>query len=209
MKIEYKFNWRYNPKSNRLEDYDYSINWAYFITICCKDRQEYFWKVIDWKMILNEMGNIIKEYYIEIKKKYSYIILDEFIVMPNHIHFIIFIRSRDVDLSRLNNINDNKDVTQKDAINGHLYKKNERWWFSSNKNCMLEDWLWKVINWYKWRCSFEINNKNNFDRYFAWQRNYFDRIIRNDDELYKIRKYIKNNPLKWELEKDNEQWILM
>ncbi len=200
MKIEYKYNYKYNPKSNRLHGYDYSENWAYFITICCKDRQEYFWEIIEGKMILNKYWEVVKKYYFEMQDKYDYIVLDEFVIMPNHIHFIIFIEE------------DNEWKGNKwewEAINGHLYIGWNKWWFAKEKNCMLENWIWKVINWYKWRCSFDMNNKNNFDVYFAWQKNYYDRIIRNEDELQKVREYIVNNPLKWELNKDNEQWIFI
>ena len=57
---EYKYKQIYNPKSNRLQDYNYSQNWWYFITICTKDRENYFGEIINWKMILNEYGKIAK-----------------------------------------------------------------------------------------------------------------------------------------------------
>ena len=60
MDIEEKYKFRFNPKSNRLQNYDYSSNGAYFITICTKDRQHYFWEVVDWKMILCSIGIELK-----------------------------------------------------------------------------------------------------------------------------------------------------
>jgi len=93
MEIEYKFKEKYNPKSNRLDNYDYSSNWWYFITICTKDREEYFWKIINWEMILNEYWNIV---FNEIKNIDN---IDEFIIMPNHIHLILFIEHKNVETS--------------------------------------------------------------------------------------------------------------
>ena len=73
--------------------------------------------------------------------------------------------------------------------------------------------LWKIINWFKWRCKFEIGKVYKKldinDPWFLWQPNYYDRIIRNEDELIKVRNYISNNPLKWEQEKNENIWIFM
>ena len=205
MEIEYKFNYRFNPKSNRLENYNYSENWWYFITICTKDRQEYFGEIIDGEMISNNIWKEIEKYYLEIPEKYNYALIDEFIIMPNHIHFIIFINQK----NKKDVINEWNAIMQ-DAINGHLYSniENDYGWFAGEKNCMIQKSLGKIINWFKWRCTFEINKKQN-EIYFKWQNNYFDRIIRNENELNRIRKYIFENSLKWELEKNNEQWIFI
>lgn len=62
MHWDYKFKNKYNTKSNRLQDFDYSSNWWYFITICTKNRQNYFGEIIDWEMILNDIWKI--EWYI-------------------------------------------------------------------------------------------------------------------------------------------------
>jgi len=145
-----KFKWKYNLKSNRLKWYNYSSEWAYFITICCKDMEEYFGKIVDWKMLLNEMWKIVEKYYLEISEHFKYIVINEYIIMPNHIHFVVFIENNDI----------NQDILNKDEWN--------KWGFAKDKNCMLQNWLWKMINWYKWRCSFEINNKLNFDWRFTW-----------------------------------------
>ena len=194
MDIEYKFNYRYNPKSNRLENYDYSENWWYFITICTKDRQEYFGEVIEGEMILNECWKIVEKYYLEIPKHFENVIVDEFIIMPNHIHFIIFIDN--------NNLWNKKDVALL-----HLYKNK----FSKEYYSNISPKKWEIgtiIRSFKSICTREINKIEN-ELYFVWQKNYYDRIIRNENELNRIRRYIIENPLKWEIEKDNEQWIFI
>jgi len=193
MDIEYKFDYKFNPRSNRLENYNYSENWWYFITICTKDREKYFGKIIDWKMILNEYGKIVNSEINNIPIFRKNVILDEYIIMPNHIHMNLF----------LNNVNKKMFLPN---ISTWKWIRNEDNYFS--KISPSKNSLWNIIKLFKWHVSRNINAKWK-EPYFAWQKNYYDRIIRNDEELHKIRKYIKNNPLKWQIEKDNEIWIFM
>ena len=177
---EKKFKWKYNINSNRLKWYDYSSEWAYFITICCKDREEHFWEIIDWKMILNKIWKIVKSCYLEIPNHFPNVLLDEYIIMPDHIHFIIFI--------------------------------NELWYFVETKNFLsLQRWtyrmIWSIVRGFKIWITKWIRDNKDIDN--IWQPNYYDRIIRNEDELNRIRKYIINNPLKWEQEKNENLWIFM
>ena len=78
-------------KLNRLKDYDYSQNGYYFVTICTKNREAWFGKIESDKMILNMFGEITKNFWVEIPKHFKNVSLDEFIVMPNHIHGIVII----------------------------------------------------------------------------------------------------------------------
>lgn len=194
MQVEYKYNFIFNPKSNRLEDFEYSGEWAYFITICCKDRQKYFWEILDSEMILNEYGRIVEEDLKNLEKYYGNIIVDEFVIMPNHIHFILFIKG-----------------TKKDVSEKHLYNEEEIINFSKEyySNISPKRWeLGSIIKSFKWYASKKLNKLND-KIFFAWQKNYYDRIIRDEFELQKIRNYIKINPKKWNLEKDNTEWIFM
>ena len=213
MDIEYKFNYRFNSKSNRLENYDYSENWWYFITICTKDRQEYFGEIIHWKMILNE---IWRELDLEIKNIPTFrknVSLDEYVIMPNHIHIILFLQNnncRDVPVEHLKG-----KAEIKNDIGNNMFHRNistgEKQNFSKEYYSDISPKKWKLWNVIKLFKSFFTKNINNSQDkiYFAWQNNYYDRIIRNENELDRIRKYIYENPLKWELEKDNEQWIFI
>ena len=78
-------------KLNRLKNYDYSQSGCYFVTICTKNKEEWLGQIESGKMILNKFGEITKNFWVEIPKHVNNITLDEFIVMPNHIHGIVLI----------------------------------------------------------------------------------------------------------------------
>jgi putative transposase len=78
-------------KHIRLTDWDYSSEGIYFITICCQDRQSFFGKIKDNVMILFEIGLIASQYWLKIPDHFPHVKLDEFVVMPNHIHGIIIL----------------------------------------------------------------------------------------------------------------------
>ncbi len=192
MQPENKFKQIYNPKSNRFQNFDYSSNWWYFITICTKDRENYFGEIIDWEIILNDFWKIAEKYYLEIPKHFPFVELDEFVIMPNHVHFIIFI----------------VDDIGRDVAMQHLYD-NDKFTKEYYSNISPKKWeLWTIIRSFKSICTKTINKFQNKTS-FAWQPNYYDRIIRNEEELQKIRKYILENPLKRELDKNNMENIFM
>ncbi|MEK7432122.1 MAG: hypothetical protein AABZ74_03230 [Cyanobacteriota bacterium] len=89
---------KYNPekhhrKSTRLKNYDYSSNGAYFVTICVKNRECIFGEIKDGEIILSKIGEIVKNNWLEIKNNFENIDIDEFVIMPNHLHVIILINS--------------------------------------------------------------------------------------------------------------------
>ena len=80
---------RRKRKRNRLQNYDYSQNGYYFVTICAQNREEFFGKIKNNKMILNEYGIMAKKFLLDIPNHFSNAQIDEFIVIPNHIHGIV------------------------------------------------------------------------------------------------------------------------
>ena len=79
-------------KSIRLKHYDYSSPGLYFITICCYKRQCLFGDIINNQMILNNAGKMISDWYLRIQERFETVECLEYVVMPNHIHFILFIQ---------------------------------------------------------------------------------------------------------------------
>ena len=170
-----------NRKSNRLKDYDYSRNGYYFVTICVKDRQELFGTVENNQMILNDLGKIAERCWIDLPNHYMNCALDEFTIMPNHIHGIVVI---DDELLTNHVVTGLKPVT--------------------TKNHSLSE----VIRGFKTFSSRRINELNPA-LLFRWQRSFYDHIIRNEKSLEKIREYVVYNPLKWELDRNNTENLFM
>lgn len=181
----------YNPKihhrkSIRLKGYDYSSESAYFVTICVKNRECLFGEIVDSEMTLSDMGLISLNNWYDLEKSFPNIYLDEFIIMPNHIHGIIFIR-RDL----INQIPSEND-----------YKISEPN-ISDEYNLMLNPklTLGKIIRYYKAKTTRLI--RLNCSEFFQFQRNYHESIIRDEKMLSNIRKYIINNPIKWKTDIEN------
>ncbi len=85
------FKYKYRIESTRLKEWDYSTPCWYYITVCTKDKKHWFGEVKNGKMILNKLGKIAEEMWNAITNHYNSITLDNFIIMPNHIHGIIII----------------------------------------------------------------------------------------------------------------------
>ncbi len=122
---------------------------------------------------MNRVGEIISQVWNQLPQRFSSIVMDEFIVMPNHIHGII----RIVGASFMTP--DEMDGKIKGAINRART-------------------LGEMIRAFKAFSAREIRCAGY--NQFAWQRNYYDRVIRNESELFRIRKYVQENPVKWHLD---------
>ena len=202
--MEEKFKNRYAIKSGRLHSYDYSSDGMYFVTICTKDREEFFGNVENGKMALSEIGKIAEKFWQEIPKHFPFVNLDIYQIMPNHVHGIIEIIKNDfVETQFIASKNDNQDalkcVSTGKISGGITGMKNP----SLNPNSLSN-----IIKWYKGRCAFEIRKQLN-PITFAWQPQFYDHVIRNDESLNKIREYIFKNPAEWERDKNNLENIFM
>ncbi len=82
---------KYRIESTRLDVWDYSKYGYYFVSICTKDMRSYFGKGVDENISLNNIGEKVKEIWLEIRNRFTDVELDEFVIMPNHLHGIIFI----------------------------------------------------------------------------------------------------------------------
>lgn len=180
-------NRQYNRRSIRLKNYDYSKPGAYFNTICSHDRKCLFGKNIDGVMHLNKFGEITRQCWLDIPNHFHRPQLDEFVIMPIHIHGIIFIMDNCESYS--NNIG---------VIHELPLQQNELPQLIQRRKMLLP----KIIGRFKMNVGKQINQIRQTPGAPVWQRNYYENIIRNDDELNKIRGYIINNPLNWELDEN-------
>ena len=240
------FKNKYKTESARKMGYDYTSNGWYFVTVCIKNKEPFFGNIADGKMNLSEIGKIAEKYWREIPKHFPFTELNEFIVMPNHIHGIVGInrdiyirrdgdlsrlncaRRRDGDLSRLRHAEKmrqskydcatrlpRRDKLRRDKLRRDESRRDEsaslRGGVTGKNNPMGKNSLGEIIRWYKGRCTFEIKkmlNSRDGDSSclytnFAWQPRFYDRVVRNEKELDRIRKYIFDNVLKWEFDRNN------
>ena len=86
-----KFKNKYKTSSMRLQSWDYGWNAAYFITFCTANRECFFGNIQNGKMNLSEIGKLANQFLLEIPERYDYADLDEFVVMPDHVHVILHI----------------------------------------------------------------------------------------------------------------------
>jgi putative transposase len=100
------FKNKYRIDSARMNGYDYSHDGVYFVTICTHEKKICFGNVADGKMVLNELGLLADKYWLEIPQHFKNVILNEHIVMPNHVHGIVVIDNgrRDNNTSYNNNV---------------------------------------------------------------------------------------------------------
>ncbi|MBI5326386.1 MAG: hypothetical protein HZB41_14120 [Ignavibacteriae bacterium] len=168
----------------RLKGYDYSKEGDYYITICTKNREKIFGEIDNNSVRLNDAGLMIEKWYKNIENKFKNVKCDFHIIMPNHIHGIIQIVGADLCVCPDIQNEYNKIETQGEHIGSPLHRIIQ--WF---KTLTTNEYIRNVKN----------NNWNSFNGRL-WQRNYYERIIRNEIEYYKIRDYILNNPLNWKID---------
>ena len=142
----------HHRQSTRLKGYDYSQPGAYFITICTHKRELLFES--------ESAQNLLKTFWEKLPAKFPTVQLDEFVMMPNHIHGIIM-------------------ITVGDIVD---------WYKTMTTNAYID--------------AVKNNQWARFNKKF-WQRNYYEHIIRDENDLNRIRQYIIDNPIKWDEDEDN------
>ena len=163
---------KFRRRSIRLPEYDYSKAGAYFITICSFNKELLFGKIVAGRCVLSEIGNIAAKYLEEIPNHFNNVFVDEYIIMPNHIHIIISI----VGVQNFESLrNEYQKIIPKSI------------------GSIVRSYKASVTKWCK---------ENDYKK-FKWQRNYFEHIVRNNEDYIRIREYIINNPLRWELDEEN------
>ena len=188
MKSKVKFKNKYRIESARLPGWDYSREGVYFVTICTHNREKYFGEIVNNEIELSEIGKIAERQWRQIPEHFSYVKLDRFVIMPNHMHGIVVI-GHDNDAIGCDDV-----AGCRDAINRVSTTAGTPGGITGKNNPMLTDNLSRVIRWFKGRVTFDSRNTGSF---FKWQARFYDHIIRDDYSYYNIREYIQNNPANW------------
>ena len=163
--------------SMRASWWDYSGNGAYFITLICKKRIQHLGKINEQEMMTSPSGLIVEQVWLEMSQHFPYVQIDKFVVMPDHFHGIIIFNKHKVD----NPIPLLEVKVKTGGVTG-------------NANPMLHENLSMVIRWFKGRTTFEIRKINPL---FKWEKNFYEKIIRNKVHMTNTQKYIETNPMNW------------
>lgn len=187
---------KYNPeihhrRSIRLKGYDYTQPGAYFVTFCAYQRTHLFGEVVNGEMILNDRGKIAQDEWFKtaVLRPYVKLYEDELMIMPNHGHGIIWIEDEIVGTGRPVGIRRRRIPTDNIEKFGKPVKGS----------------IPTIVRAYKSAVTYAVNKLENQRGAVLWQKNYYEHIIRNDHELNNIARYIVNNPLNWQLDRDNPQ----
>lgn len=174
-----------NRRSSRLPGYDYASGGWYFITICTQKRECLFGEIVGVgrdrpqnEMRLDKYGEIVNWVWQSLPEHHM-VQLDQFQIMPNHIHMIIVIQ-------------------QRSAIPGGARRGVARY---APTGKMVSGSLSTIVRSFKSEVAKQIHKIDPNIR--VWQRNYYEHIIRSEKELSAIRKYIQDNPVNWEKDNDN------
>ena len=173
---------RHHRRSVRLRGYDYSQAGAYFVTICTPDRACLFGDVADGVMRLNDAGRVVERCWHEIPIHFPHVELDEFVIMPNHVHGVIVIVG---------------------AGSPRPYVASGAGTKTGAETAPLRATLGRMVAYFKYQSTKHINIMRGTPGIPVWQRNYYEHIIRDDESLNRILEYIVNNPLQWELDWEN------
>lgn len=172
-------------KHIRLRNYDYSWQNAYFITMCTRERKNFFCKNVPahipvWEpaTMLSPVGQTAERFLLEIPQHSPHTVLDEYTVMPNHIHCILILNYDNVTIS-------NALQTTEKLIEPHFNQFGKP--VKGSISVIINQFKAIVKKW---------SNKNNH-AYFEWQPRFHDHVIRNTESHEKIRQYIINNARNW------------
>ena len=181
----------HNRHSIRLKGFDYSYPGVYFLTLVAHKRECLFGEIEDSQMKLSGTGKLLDECWNRIPIFFPNTNLDEYIIMPNHLHGIIIIEEAHGrgEASVTSNLETTDQYLEDASPQSPIGTR------PGSLGAIIQNFKsvsTRKVN----RLYFEPGNK-------IWQRNYYERIIRNDRELNAIRRYIRDNPLNWDLDKEN------
>lgn len=180
----------------RLQGYDYSQAGAYYVTIVVQGRDCLFGEVVNGEMYINAYGEIVQKWWDEIPIHFPNVELGAFVIMPNHVHGIIFITTerRGEVLSPRDNPNNNTldaDVDETSNQGGETPPLRKRT-------------LGQIVAYFKYQSTKEMNQIETEKAITKfWQRNYYEHIIRSADEANRIHLYIEANPAQWDIDDEN------
>ena len=208
---------RYGRRSIRLQGYDYARDGAYFVTICTQGRMCVFGTVVKGEMLLNDCGREVARCWAWLAEQYPYVHLDEWIVMPDHTHAIIVISdfyddivpSNDADTTKhtRNGGGPSNDTTINTPCRGgprtaqlraaSITKSVNRTTDDTPPASTQRKPLGRLIGAFKTVSTGRVNELAGIPGAQLWQRDYHERVIRNNLATDALRRYVANSPVLW------------
>ncbi|MFI4912503.1 MAG: transposase [Sedimentisphaeraceae bacterium JB056] len=185
----------HHRRSIRLKGYDYSQAGGYFVTVCVEGRKCIFGEIAGGKMRMNEAGEIVAVQWRRTSDIRDEVVLGEWVVMPNHFHGIIFIRSDEMrDRGERPDRGDRRVARTGRERDAHM---------GGRPMGPKAGSIGAIMAGFKAATTKRINVLSRTPSKKVWQRNYYEHIIRDNSDLDRIRKYIIDNPQRWELDRIN------
>ena len=203
-----KFKNRYRIESNRLQYWDYSASGRYFITICVENNECILGVIKNGEMIVSEYGEIVRKEILKMNEYHIRALVDEWVVMPNHIHLLIVLKD-DEECDR--NGEHHVEKIHEFSLQQQPSPTEHQWWYNINYKPSIDEIkqyrkyrrrmiIPKMIGKLQMQTSKQMNIIRNTPGMKNWQSNYHDHIIRNDESYQHIKNYIINNPVNWDEE---------
>ncbi len=231
---------RDHRRSIRLEGYDYSTPGAYFVTVCVQDRRCLFGEIAGDLMQANDGGHMVGRWWVKLADKFPVVKPDEFIIMPNHFHGILFITQCDIPTVPVGAAPCGRPIAPRGrpiaprGRPGPTTVRPDGGVTDDGRSCgdmtdgrphggMTDGrphggaptdvqptavGLFGVMDWFKTMTTNEYIRGVRTQGWppfpgRLWQRGYYERIIRDDSELARVREYIATNPTRWASDRNN------
>lgn len=169
-----------NRRSTRLQEYDYSSPGAYFVTLSVQDNLAMFGGITDDRMILNAAGTMIEREWLNLPSKYSFLELDEYVLMPNYFHGILCLLLLETSATDKKEPGEHKVRpygTESGSIGRIIQAFKSRTTILYGRGVKEDGWT-------------PFNHK-------LWQRGYYEHVFRNQHDLEDTREYINLNPRRY------------
>jgi REP-associated tyrosine transposase len=162
----------------RLRGFDYAQPGLYFVTVCTHNRERLLGEVEGGQMRLSEAGRIVERIWWELPGRFPSVSTDAFVVMPNHVHGVIVLGASRAGVPK-----------------------------GAASSAPTNDWpaLGRVVRAFKSLSGIEVNRRLKRRGPPLWQRNYYEHVIRDGEDLAGVRTYIADNPLRWDQDPENQR----
>ena len=177
-------------RSPRKPGYDYAAPGVYFVTLCTSQRKRIFGEIQDDRVNLSPLGQVADHYWRQLPSYFDHLALDEWIVMPNHVHAVVWLLHRNC-------------TTGAELTTASRDRQNQDDFRSSTY--VAPGSLSAIIGTFKSLVTRRANRMRYTLGITLWQGRYYDNIVRSEEALHRIRRYIVENPERWTLDTINAQ----